>query len=142
MSPSRVPLIFWNSHFFVKGRKRFHYAKSEYDHFAFFSISKLYTVSAFICFLFDSIGHSFINVWPFKGYSFFSSNLWSKFSQCYCIDTRECHISPESLYRELSKFTHYFDLVAMATLLALWLAKHGNGCNYLTKHRMLAILGW
>ena len=67
---------------------------------------------------------------PFKGYTFFSSNLWSKFSQCYCIVTRECYISPESLCRELSKFTHYFDPVAMATLLALWLSKHGNGCNY------------
>ena len=62
-------------------------------------------------------------------YTFSSSNLWNKFSQCYYIVTRECHISSESLCRELSKFTHYFDLVAMATLLALWLAKHGNGCN-------------
>ena len=63
-------------------------------------------------------------------YTCFSSNLWSKFSQCYCIVTRECHISPESLCRGISKFTHYFDLVAMVKLLAFWLAKHGNGCNY------------
>ena len=70
-----------------------------------------------------------------KGYTFFSSNFWSKFSQCYYIVTRECPISSESLCRELSKFTHYFDLVAMATLLALWLAKHGNGRNSKTKHR-------
>ena len=54
-----------------------------------------------------------------REYTLFSSNLRSKFSQCYYIVTRECHISPESLCRELSKFTHYFDLVAMATLLAL-----------------------
>ena len=72
------------------------------------------------------------------GYTFFSSNLWSKFSQCYYIVTRECHISPESLCRELPNFTHYFDLVAMAMLLALWVAKHGNGRNskrniYLTR---------
>ena len=77
-----------------------------------------------------------------EGYTFFSSNLWSKFSQCYYIVTSECHISPESLCHELSKFKHYFDLVAMATLLALWLAKHGNGCNSKTKHRMLTIHGW
>ena len=64
-----------------------------------------------------------------RGYNFFNSNLWSKFSQCYYIVTRECHISPESLCRELSKFTQNFDLVAMATLLALGLAKHGNGFN-------------
>ena len=76
------------------------------------------------------------------GYTFFSSDVWSKFSQCFCIVTRECHIPPESLCRELSKFTHYFDLVAMVTLLALWLAKHGNGCNYLMTYRTLSILGW
>ena len=39
----------------------------------------------------------------FRGYTFFSTNLWSKFSQCYCIVTRECHILRESLWRELSK---------------------------------------
>ena len=81
--------------------------------------------------------------WNLRGeYTFFSSNLCSKFSQCYYIVTRECHISPKSLCRELSKFTHYFDLVAMATLLILWLAKHGNGCNYWTAYRMLTTLGW
>ena len=80
---------------------------------------------------------------PLKpSHTFFSSNLWSEFSQCYCIVTSECHISPESLCRELSKITHNFDLVAMAKLLVPWLAKHGNGCIYLTKYRILTILGW
>ena len=64
-----------------------------------------------------------------------------EFSQCYYIVIRECHISPESLCRELSKFTHYFDLVAMAMLLALWLAKHGNGCSSKRKHRFDKIFG-
>ena len=75
------------------------------------------------------------------GYTFFSSNVWSKFSQFYYIVTRECHVSPESLCRELSKFTHYYDLVAMATLLALWLAKHGNGRDSKTKHWFDKIFG-
>ena len=35
----------------------------------------------------------------------------------YCYPMSD--ISPESLCRELLKLTHYFDLVAMATLLAL-----------------------
>ena len=73
-----------------------------------------------------------------RGYSRFglyNSNIWIKFSQCYYIVTRKYHISPESLCRELLKFTHYFDLVAMATLLDLWLAKHGNGRESKTKHR-------
>ena len=76
-----------------------------------------------------------------RGYPFFSSNLWSKFSQCYYIVTRECHISPESLCCDLSKFTHYFDLVSMATLLALWLVEHGNGRNSKMKHRFDKIFG-
>ena len=82
-----------------------------------------------------------VNTQILGGIPFFSSNLWSKFFQCYCIVTRECHISPKCLCRELSKFTHYFDQVAMATLLALWLAKHGKGCNYLAKCRMLTMVG-
>ena len=39
------------------------------------------------------------------------------------------------------KIYNYFDLIAMETLLALWLAKHGNGRNSKTKHRFDKIFG-
>ena len=53
-----------------------------------------------------------------RGTPFSAVTFEISFFPCYYIVTRECHKSPESLCRELSKFTHYFDLVAMTTLLA------------------------